>query len=369
MDFSDEYQIENLEEIDTPALAIFPDLIRHNVKLALGMLNKDGGTTLRPHIKTNKTPQVVKILLRHGIDRFKCSTIAEAEMLAMSEAPDVLLAYQPTQLKIERLAKLVGNYPQTLFSCLVDNDRTAEMISERFANKPLKVFIDLNVGMNRTGIIPAKAYNLIRKIKDLPGISLAGLHAYDGHIRASDPEQRQKDTDHSFIQVNDLRNKVRDELNLDLKIIIGGTPSFPMHSRRPGVECSPGTFVFWDAGYGHLFKDMKFRWAAVLLTRIISIVDDHTICLDLGSKAVAPDPALPRVTFPEHPEAEVISQSEEHLVVKTPDTSIYRVGEVWKGIPIHICPTVNLYEHLHVVENHRWLDIWTVVARKRVINV
>lgn len=364
-----EYQIENLQEIDSPALVIFPDIVRDNVKLALSMLNKEGGTLLRPHIKTNKTPQVVRILLRHGIDRFKCSTIAEAEMLAMSEAPDVLLAYQPTQLKIERLAKLVANYPATLFSCLVDNEQTAELISNRFVNKPLNVYIDVNVGMNRTGIKPEEAFRLIRGIKDLPGIRLAGLHAYDGHIRAVDPVERQNETDASFSLVSDLKSKVNEDLGLDLKIVIGGTPSFPMHSHRPGVECSPGTFVFWDAGYSRLFGDMEFKWAAVLITRIISIIDQQTVCLDLGSKAVAPDPALPRVVFPDHPEAEVLSQSEEHLVVRVPDSSIYQVGEVWKGIPIHICPTVNLYEDLHVVENHRWLDVWNVVARKRVINV
>lgn len=365
----EKYQIENLDQVDSPALVVFPDIIRENVKLAISMLNKESGTVLRPHIKTVKTPQVVTILLRHGIDRFKCSTIAEGEMLAMSEAPDVLLAYQPTELKIDRLATLIGQYPSTHFSCLVDNVRTAEWLSRKFVNRPLDVYIDVNVGMNRTGVSPDDAFRLVAHIKDLKGIKLMGLHAYDGHIRASDPVQRQKETDESYGLVHDLQHKLKTAFGLDLKIVIGGTPSFPMHSKREGVECSPGTFVFWDAGYGRLFEDMKFQWAAVLVTRIISIINGNTICLDLGSKAVAPDPALPRVVFPDHPEAEVISQSEEHLVVKVPDSTICKVGDVWMGIPIHICPTVNLYEQLHVVENHRWTDNWTVVARKRKISV
>jgi D-serine deaminase-like pyridoxal phosphate-dependent protein len=151
--------------------------------------------------------------------------------------------------------------------------------------------------------------------------------------------------------------------------VIGGTPAFPFHARRSQVECSPGTFTFWDAGYGNSFPDMHFQYAAILLTRIISIIDEQTLCLDLGSKAVAPDPALPRVVFPDHPEAKVLSQSEEHLVVKVPDTAGYQVGDVWKGVPIHICPTVNLYEQLNVILKRRWTKSWTVVARKRVINV
>ena len=117
----DRYQIDNIDQIDSPALVVFPDLIAENCALAISMLNKAEGAVLRPHIKTVKTPEVTQIMLDHGIDRFKCSTIAEAEMLAMSGAPDVLLAYQPTSIKINRLAKLVKSYHATHFSCLIDN--------------------------------------------------------------------------------------------------------------------------------------------------------------------------------------------------------------------------------------------------------
>lgn len=365
----DRYQIVNIDQIDSPALVVFPDIIAENCVLALSMLNKAGGAVLRPHIKTVKTPEVAQIMLEHGIDRFKCSTIAEAEMLAMSGAPDVLLAYQPIALKINRLAKLVKSYHATHFSCLVDNRSTARLISDRFGMQPLDVFIDVNVGMDRTGISPSQVVALVGAIKDLEGIHIRGLHAYDGQIRAIDPVTRQQETDISYGLVKALRDQLKAEHDMDLKIVIGGTPSYPFHSKRSQVECSPGTFAFWDAGYGSSFPDMNFQYAAILLTRIISIIDGQTLCLDLGSKAVAPDPALPRVVFPDHPEATVLSQSEEHLVVKVKDTTGHQVGDVWKGVPIHICPTVNLYEQLNVIINRSWTTNWTVVARKRVINV
>jgi D-serine deaminase-like pyridoxal phosphate-dependent protein len=365
----DRYQIDNIDQIDSPALVVFPDLIAENCALALKMLNRAEGAVLRPHIKTVKTPEVAQIMLDHGIDRFKCSTIAEAEMLAMSGAPDVLLAYQPTAIKINRLAKLVKSYHATHFSCLVDNRSTARLISDRFGKQPLDVYIDVNVGMNRTGVSPSEVIALIDEIKDLEGIRIRGLHAYDGQIRATDPDVRQQETDISYGLVKTLKDQVKTEYDMDLKIVVGGTPSYPFHSQRAQVECSPGTFAFWDAGYGKNYPDMQFQYAAILLTRIISIIDAQTLCLDLGSKAVAPDPALPRVVFPDHPEATVLSQSEEHLVVKVKDTTGYKVGDVWKGVPIHICPTVNLYEQLNVIHNRRWTNSWTVVARKRVINV
>jgi len=67
--------------------------------------------------------------------------------------------------------------------------------------------------------------------------------------------------------------------------------------------------------------------------------------------------------------AEPIGQSEEHLVVKVPDSSIYKVGDVFYGVPVHICPTVALYDKAIVVENNKAVDEWMVIARDRKITV
>ena len=72
-------------------------------------------------------------------------------------APDVLLAYQPVGPKISRLLDLIKAYPATHYSCLVDQAENARAISAlcEAGNITLDVFIDLNVGMNRTGVLPA----------------------------------------------------------------------------------------------------------------------------------------------------------------------------------------------------------------------
>lgn len=102
---------------------------------------------------------------------------------------------------------------------------------------------------------------------------------------------------------------------------MGGTPTFPMYAKRKDCECSPGTFVFWDWGYGNAYPDMPFKVAALLITRVISVLDEHHVCVDLGYKAVASESPLPRVFFLNHPEAKPISQSEEHLVLEVPGQS------------------------------------------------
>lgn len=363
------YRVENAEEVDSPALLVYPDLIAQNIRRAVAMVNPERGTFLRPHVKTHKTPQIVRMMIDVGIDRFKCSTIAEAEMLGQAGAADVLLAYQPTAPKVARLAELRKKFPDTIFSCLVDNQTTAETLSERFVDDPLPVFLDLNVGMHRTGTSPEATFALYEHSASLPGIRVVGLHAYDGHIHAADVRQRKEEADAAFALVEDVLKAIGAYQDAALTLVVGGSPTFPFHARREGVECSPGTFPLWDAGYATAFPDLEFVPAALLLSRVISVIDAQHLCLDVGSKAVAADAAWPRLVFPEHPEAEALRQSEEHLVVRVPDTSAARVGDVWWGVPLHICPTVNLYESLHVVQDHQWAEDWEVIARRRKITI
>ncbi len=63
------------------------------------------------------------------INKFKCATIAEAEMLGLCNAPDVLLAYQPIGPKIDRFINLIKHYPETNYSCLIDNYPAAKDIA------------------------------------------------------------------------------------------------------------------------------------------------------------------------------------------------------------------------------------------------
>ena len=155
------YRIDNIDEVDTPALVIYRGRVIENINTLINSIDNIG--RLRPHVKTHKSQQVCELMLKAGIRKFKCATIAEAEMLALAGAPDVLLAYQPVGPKIYRLAALVKQFSSTSFSCLIDNLETAKHISDVFEGEHVTfpVFIDINVGMNRTGIMPHQALQLI----------------------------------------------------------------------------------------------------------------------------------------------------------------------------------------------------------------
>ena len=364
------YEIENISTIASPALVIYKERVHENIRQVIDMVNGDVAR-LRPHVKTNKMAEVCQLMMNAGICKFKCATIAEAEMLAMIAAPDVLLAYQPVGPNARRFIQLMLRYPATQFSCVVDNIRAAEQLSFHCiaADVTANIFIDLNTGMNRTGVLPSKALVLFEAIQLLPAIKVIGLHAYDGHIREQNLSLRQQQVEQGFNNVIILAETIEAIAHTRLKIVAGGSPTFPLHAKRTDVECSPGTFVFWDWGYRHSFPDEPFKYAALVIARVISVVDENTITIDLGHKSIAAENPLPRVHFLNVPEAVPVAQSEEHLVMKVSDSALFNIGDVMYGVPLHICPTVALYEKAMVAENHRITAEWKVVARDRMITI
>ncbi|MCB0630915.1 MAG: D-TA family PLP-dependent enzyme [Saprospiraceae bacterium] len=364
------YTLENTDQLDTPCLLIYPDRIEENIRKMLTMVSNDP-TRLRPHVKTYKMQEVVEMQMDVGIRKFKFATIAEGEMLGRAGAREALLAYQPLGPKIDRLLQLTEMFPDTHYAALVDNKASAEAISDRFAaaGKQLSVYLDLDVGMHRTGIPPNEsALDLFRFCETLPGVDPVGLHAYDGHLR-QEISERQKAADEAFLPVTQLAEKIQQTTGKTVKIVAGGSPSFPIHAKRIGVECSPGTSLLWDWGYGRKLAEQDFLHAALVLCRVISHPGEGRLCVDLGHKSVAAENPFPRVHFLNLPDAVQLGQSEEHLVLEVDRPEDYPVGTVLYGLPLHICPTVALYERAQIVRDGKAVDTWRVVARDRMITI
>jgi len=366
------YAIDDPSLLLSPSLVIFRDLVRKNLAEMIAMAR--GPDRLRPHVKTHKMAAIVRMAGETGISKHKCATIAEAEMVAASGGTDVLLAYPLVGPNLVRFARLIRAYPGTTFRALVDHPDSARALSEAVQDldRPVPVLVDLEVGMGRTGIDPGEpAAALYALVARLPNLEADGLHAYDGHIVETDVEARGKSVRAVQEKTLDLRDRlVRQGLPVP-RIVIGGTPSFPVHAGLdvPGLECSPGTIVLHDHGYATRFPDLPFTPAALLLTRVVSRPRLGRICLDLGHKAVAADPAGPRAHLIDVPEARMVGHSEEHLVVDTPAAEQYPVGTCVLAIPTHICPTSALHRRAYVIAGGKLVDEWEVTARDRVIRV
>jgi D-serine deaminase-like pyridoxal phosphate-dependent protein len=360
---------ENAAEIPSPALVLHWDRVEENLRRMLAMVP---AARLRPHLKTHKLPQIVTRLAELGVTKAKCATIAEAEMAAAAGATDVLLAAPLVGPTVPRFLELMRCYPAVTFTGLADDpDSVAALNATALAaGMCVRVMLDLNVGQDRTGIHPDHtAAALYRRIAELPGLTAAGLHAYDGHLHQTDAAERAAACAAAFVPVRALRDSLT-AAGLPVPVIVaGGTPTFPMHAASADMECSPGTCVLWDAGYARKLPDLDFLPAAVLLTRVISRPAPHRLCLDLGHKAVASEMPHPRAIFPALPEATAVMHNEEHLVLETAAAADFPVDSVLAAIPWHICPTVALHSFVHVIRGQKAADIWPVTARTRRITI
>jgi len=366
------YALNDPSKLLSPSLLIFRSLVEQNLQ---GMIDVAGGADrLRPHVKTHKMAELVKLSERMGVHKHKCATIAEAEMVAQAGGRDVLLAYQLVGPNIDRMARLIRAYPNTVFRSLSDHPDAARALSAGLGgiDQPHSVLIDLEVGMGRTGIQPGEAAEaLAHLIQSLPNLKLDGLHAYDGHLQIPDPQERKEAAVPGIQKTLRLRETLQAQ-GLELPILVmGGTPTFPVHaeSREPGVECSPGSCVLHDHGYGSKFPDLPFVPAAVLLSRVISNPRPGRICVDLGHKAVAADPQGPRIRVLNVPDATLGGQSEEHLVIESPEAHRFPPGSLVFSLPTHICPTSALHRRVYVIDNGDLVDEWEVTARDRCIGI
>jgi len=364
------YLIENVDEVPSPSLIVYPDRINENIERAISIIGDPG--RLRPHIKTHKMPQIIDMHLHDGVTKFKCATIAEAEMASKAGAKDILIATQPVGPNIKRLAALFQKYEDVKFSTICDNPETARQLSSSKAQfeTSIPIYIDIDSGMHRTGIAPGpEAVSLYKLVSSLPNLKLQGLHVYDGHIHEPEPAKRGQLCEDGWKPIEALRVELEQSGLKVPHVIAGGTPTFPFHAQHQDRECSPGTYVFWDFGY-QKFEDLDFLISALLITRVISKPAPNRLCLDLGHKAVAAENPPPRVQFLNLPDATAVMHSEEHLVIETTDAKAWKVGDVLYGVPRHICPTVALHDFAFPVnENGRAEGKWETLGRRRFISI
>jgi len=232
----------------------------------------------------------------------------------------------------------------------------------------LQVMLDLDAGMHRTGIgFGPDATKLYQEIDAHPYLQASGFHLYDGHDNYSDVVQREAEAKKHIEALQDFQRQIEAEGMPVPCVVAGGSWSFPYYARTQGMFGSPGTFIYWDAGYRRDMPDMPFRWAALILTQVVDRYPDAgTITTDLGCKGISSDLLLEeRAYLLGHETAELVSQSEEHGVFRISGELPF-VGDYLLAVPGHICPTTIRYPGSHVINSAgEVVDYYLHTARDR----
>ncbi len=371
----DAYQINDPAQLLSPGLVVFKSLLEHNLDEMIRIAGSP--ENLCPHCKTHKTPQIIQMWLQRGVKSHKCATIAEAEMLADCGVEDILLAYQLVGPNLKRMAQLIDRFPAVRFTSLVDSPAAVAALSDALstlaAGKSMDVMLDLNSGMNRTGIQPGpEAIELYEMIESSPGLQAGGLHWYDGHHRQPDRHQRQVAVTTGWQQLGRFRNQLMMTGLPIPRVVAAGTGSFPILAEvgEPDLQLSPGTTVFHDDDMVTRFPELDLFPAQGILTRVVGNNRPGYLTLDVGHKACAADqPQGHRLFFPQLGPCQEVMHSEEHLVIETDQSDQFQLGDCLLAISRHSCPVSAVHSFAYVIENGDLVDQWDIIARNRVLTI
>ncbi len=361
------YALIDPSVVESPGLLYYVDIIEANTKKAVEVAG--GPERLWPHVKSHKTRELIRMQRGMGISRFKCATIAEAQMVAECGGEHILLAYPPVGPNIGRLLRLAAAFPETKFYAIGDDLGMLTALSDASvaAGRTTDALLDLNMGMNRTGVELSRAEALYRAAARLPGLSMAGLHGYDGHRHEPEFADRRDMAADAIDAVRAMRDRlVADGIPCAL-LVMGGTPTFPVHAPYGDAFLSPGTVFLMDWKYSEKIHGLPFEPGVALIARCVSHPADGLFTIDVGNKAIACEMAGPRGVILGYEGAAMTVHSEEHWVFRAEDGKRPAIGEVLYVIPAHVCPTNALYAEASVVKDGRIVDHWPIVARARNI--
>jgi D-serine deaminase-like pyridoxal phosphate-dependent protein len=371
----DEYRFDFDGSLFTPALVIYDAAIDSNISITLQHLRGER-KRWRPHVKTAKLRYTIQKLLARGIHQCKCSTTLELATACDAGIPDALLAYPAVGATAQRLRELARSHPRTRIAGLVE---TAEQV-QGFAGSEVGLFIDVNSGMDRTGISldnHAEVCALARKI-DEQKLDFRGLHYYEGHFRGLDRQAEERQAHSGYDRLLSLVHALEKSRRHVEEIITSGTPSFPYATNYAGFEggnflhrISPGTILYNDCSSLSQLPSWGYRPAALIVSSVISRPAADRITCDAGHKAISADAGIPTCVVLGHPSLVAGKPSEEHLPLhvqaslstKTSTESLPKIGERLHLLPRHICPTVNNFDDAVIIRDGQVIGIERVTAR------
>ena len=360
------YTIGAPQDISSPRLLLFHDRFRYNIgrmrELLQSVAPGCGMDSLCPHVKTHKSVWVTQQLMEAGIRAFKtCPN--EVEMLVEAGVNTMFVAYPLVFHEALRIGKLAGENKHIRFIVQASHPKHIEYLLAAAKTHDIRwpYFIDVDVGMHRTGLSPEYAWDFFRSIDDSDHLHFIGFHGYDGHNASPNLNDRQKTSRASVdLLVEVFRKFDRQGIRVP-KLMMGGTPSFLtdleyLSSINLDTEIilSPGTWVFFDTKDAAILPN-TFDVAACVLAQVMDRPDSTVATVNLGYKRWSLDQGPVEGFSVDGMRA--LSWSEEHTVVSVPKGAEVNIGDYVLIAPKHVCSTINLWEHFDVINSEGEVEI------------
>ena len=359
--------------LQTPALLLDLDRLERNIA-AMAAHMRAAGQALRPHAKTHKCVEIARRQLAAGAVGICCATLGEAEVMVEGGISGVLVTSPVVgPAKIDRLVRL--NERAQGLMVVVDDPGNVRAIADavRASDKDLRVLVDIDVGTRRTGVPSAQmAVALAREIAGSGSLEFGGIQGYAGFLQhIPDHAERARGAERVSAQMEQVRAALV-EAGLPLPLVTGGGTGTHDIDHRLGVfgELQAGSYIVMDVDYDRI--DLRgaggpvFENALFVRATVVSANQEEFVVTDAGLKAFATDGPAPRLAAGAPEGASYGFAGDEHGRVFLPAGGPrLAVGDAVECVVPHCDPTVNLYDHYHVVRGDTLVDIWRVDARGR----
>ncbi len=359
-----------IEQLETPAALVDLDILAQNMD-RMAEYAALHGLSLRPHVKTHKSPRIAAEQLRLGAIGLSCATPRELEVMA-DVTNDLLLAYP--LLGAPKLARALALPTNVQLTVAVDSMIAVDALAAtaRILDRPVHVYVELDVGMHRVGVQRVDdAIALAVRVKEQSPLVFAGITFYPGHIR--EPVGAQ---DGKLARLRDDLAAALDRMEgagVRPRVVSGGsTPAAWRMHEIPGVtEVRPGTYVYNDRTTAEIGACAWEDCALTVLATVVSTAVDGQAVVDAGCKALGREPVRGAIgegyaALLDRPEVTVERMSEEHGILDLTRTSWRpRVGDVVRLVPNHVCIVVHLNDSIFGVRRDVVESRWPVSARGR----
>jgi D-serine deaminase-like pyridoxal phosphate-dependent protein len=368
----DRYRLHNAQSLSTPSLLIYSEMIDTNIAAALRMMKGDANRW-RPHLKTAKLGYTMRRLVEKGVRNAKCATTLELLSALDAGMEDVVLAFPVMGANAARVREIAATHPDRKISVLAEGP---EQIDE-WKGSAVGVFVDLNPGMNRTGMSEDRFEEVRTFVEHIlkAGLEFRGLHHYDGHIHNTEPGGAHA-AHEGYSRLLALIGHL-EQCGIDVsEVITSGTPAMPHALQFAGFNqadfvhrVSPGTVVYNDRVSLKELPNYGFVPAVLVLSTVVSRPLANRITCDAGHKAVSADAGVPTCDVVGWPGLVGQKPSEEHLPLDVISGKAPARGELLYLLPAHVCPTVNNFDRAVIVREGRVESIEPVTARGREVFV
>src|SRR5579859_4420678 len=351
-------------DLDTPALLLDLAAMDRNIE-RMAATFREANVGWRPHTKAIKIPAIAHKLLRAGAHGITCAKVSEAEVMVAGGISDILIANQVVgETKITRLVNLL---PHAAPIVAVDNPSNVAQLdaAARAKGLPLRVVVEVNIGMERAGVEPEDALGLSTMVNECEGLRYVGLMGWEGHTTSiADQQQKRQAVERSLKLLTEAAERCREVLPVQI-VSCGGTGTYQFSAWYPGVtEIQAGGGIFGDVRY-HDAMQVGHECAMTVLATVTSRPTPTRIITDSGKKTMSSDGGVPRPLI----EAPVtsVSLSAEHARIElgAPMTAP-RVGDKIEFVVGYTDTTTMLHDNIYGTRDGKVEVIWPILGRGKL---